>query len=210
MHACGGNKPLMKIIKRLSMAMWLGAAACGFAPAEEGSVTPVSPLQQEQPEQTLPVLPVKPLERVRALPSEVTTVLKDETNTINLLLNENTVFCSVIGYGASFLKVSIPQLDVLAFFDHRVEEAGLPCAAVGACNLDLGPDQILQGSPGTEQVQVRIVLTELLTLDHAKKTCTRQLLEDVSAVVRGVQLKHHEEDRPSPMAYEMCLVAAQR
>lgn len=167
-------------------------AGCGFAPVEEF----VEPTREVAPVVQLP----QPLEELR-------TVLRDETTPIDLVLNEHTVFCSAIGYGASFLKVSVPQLDALAHFDHRVEEAGLPCAAVGACDEALGPDTLLQGAPGVERVQLRVVLTEVLRLDFAARACTRQLLEDVEATVRGVTLRHHEEDRPSPMAFELCALA---
>ncbi len=168
-------------------------AGCGLSPTEE-----LVPLAQE-------AAPVRaaPLPR-----DEVRTVLRDVTTPIALELTEQTVFCSAIGYGASFLKVSVPQLDALAHFDHRVEEAGLPCAAVGACDEALGPDTVLQGAPGFEPVDLRVVLTEVLRLDVAARTCTRQLLEDVSTTVRGVPLRHHEEDRPSPMAFELCALAA--
>ena len=104
---------------------------CGLAPVDE-SVTPALVVEQAQPVAPAPA-PARPL------PGELRTVLSDVTSPISLLLTEDTVFCSAIGYGLSFLKVSIPQLDQLAHFDHRVEEAGLPCAAVGACDEALGP-----------------------------------------------------------------------
>ncbi|HEY0880427.1 MAG TPA: hypothetical protein VGD87_02795 [Archangium sp.] len=173
---------------------------CGLAPVDE-IVTPALVVEQAQPVAPAP-------EPRRHLPAELRTVLSDVTSPISLLLTQDTVFCSAIGYGLSFLKVSIPQLDQLAHFDHRVEEAGLPCAAVGACDEELGPQSVLQGNPGVENVSVRVVLTEVIRIDEAEGTCSRQLLEDVFTTVRGNELRHHEEDEPSPMRFDDCRAIA--
>lgn len=185
----------------------LGLMGCGLSPVEE--TPPVLPPPVEQPTfPVAPVVPVVPVAPAGPLPAELRTVLSDVTSPIELLLNENTVFCSAIGYGVSFLKVSIPQLDQLAHFDHRVEEAGLPCAAVGACDEQMGPDAVLQGNPGIELVTVRVVLTEVIRIDEATRTCSRQLLEHVSTTVRGHALEHHEQDTPSPMSFDDCVAIA--
>jgi hypothetical protein len=198
-------------MKRFIVVAVLSSFGCGLTPVEErlpeqgrtaGDALPVEPTPRPQP-----VEPARPGEPA-PLPAEVRTVLRDVTTPIDLSLTPSTVFCSAIGYGLSFLKVSIPQLDELAHFDHRVEEAGLPCAAVGACDDVLGPDSVLQGRPGVERVAVRVVLLEVLRLDHETKQCTRQLKEDVFATVRGVALSHDEEDKPAPLAWDACVLLA--
>jgi hypothetical protein len=173
---------------------------CGLAPVEETGAPLVEPAD--------PYVPAPVPTRARPLPAELRTVLRDVTTPIDLLLSEDTVFCSAIGYGLSFLKVSIPQLDELAHFDHRVEEAGLPCAAVGACDAELGPQSVLQGKPGVERVSVRVVLTEVIRIDEEAGACSRQLLEDVFTTVRGNELRHHEEDARSPMSFDDCRAIA--
>ncbi len=168
-------------------------AACGFEPVGEAPVdagVPVAP----PPVVTL-VLP-------RGQWTQSRTV-KDVTTPISLQLDETRVFCTWLGYGGeAFLKVSIPQLDSLARFDHRVEGTSLPCAAVGVCTADVNAETILQGNPGFEPVDLRVVLTQTLFFDGDAETCQRQLSEDVSAQVRGVPIQHHVEGplEPAPLS----------
>lgn len=160
-------------------------AGCGFQPATEDPLEPETKFVGEVEVET-PVFPRGGWTQTR--------LVRDETTNIALQLDDTSVFCTSLGYGGDyFLKVSIPQLDTLAHFDHRVEGTNLPCAAVGACTPQMNTDNILQGNPGIEPVDLRVVLTERFTLDGDAKTCTRQLIEDVSAEVRGVALKHHVE-----------------
>src|SRR6187551_3279835 len=52
-------------------------------------------------------------------PTVVERVLKDETSWVAIELNSQTVFCTAVGYSSAMLKVSIPDLDWIAHFDHR-------------------------------------------------------------------------------------------
>lgn len=135
-------------------------------------------------------------------------VLSDKTSQVALALNDETVFCSAIGYGVSFLKVSVPDLDWLAHFNHRANTLGLPCAAAGECTDLLNPESILQSRPGVEAVEVRVILTEVLRIDVEGQRCSRWLKEDVEATVRGVQLRHHVEGTPEEVPFETCQVLA--
>lgn len=190
---------------RSVLTLMVLGSACGFSPVEEQQV--------EAPTKEAPVVtalpPVKKLETARGMESGTfQTTLKDVTSPAELTLDDTTVFCSALGYGTSFLKVSVPALDELAHFNHRVSVLGLPCAAAGACTDTFGPESILQGSPGVEQVLIRVVLTEVLQFDASASTCTRQLQETVTTSVRGVALRHHAEDEAVPVPVERCLTAA--
>lgn len=191
-------------MRRVLTLMVLGSA-CGFAPVEEQRVeapttqTPVvTPLAREMKVETARWLESGTFERP----------LKDVTSPAELTLDDTTVFCSALGYGSSFLKVSVPALDDLAHFDHRVSALGLPCAAAGACTDTFGPESILQGEPGVERVLIRVVLTEVLRFDATANTCTRQLQETVTTSVRGVPLRHHAEDVATSVPVEQCATAA--
>ncbi|MBC8057159.1 MAG: hypothetical protein H7Y61_11345 [Rhizobiales bacterium] len=126
------------------------------------------------------------------------------TTTIALALSPQTVFCSALGYSASFLKVSVPDLDWLAHFDHRVDEAGLPCAAAGECSATLTPQALLSANPSLALVPVRVVLSESLILDPTARTCTRRLVEKVTIELSDRVLRHTVEDQPVDWPYETC------
>lgn len=195
-----------------ALLLW-SLTGCGLAPVEERVLGPTQPSPVDTTLVDLTPVelrrePTPPARPAPEVPNEVQSVLSDVTTWIDLELNESTVFCSALGYGLSFLKVSIPQLDQLAHFDHRVEESGLPCAAVGECSSEVGPHTILAGGAGVERVAVRVVLTEVLRLDPAARTCTRQLVEEVFATVRGVPLRHREQDKPAPMRFDVCMALA--
>jgi hypothetical protein len=193
----------MRHLVVLSLSLLIG---CGIEPAA-GSTSPAPSPSTEAP--FVERIPTHAVAATRAMevhltPPERRRVLRDVTTPVVLLLEPSTVFCSALGYGVSFLKVSVPDLDDLARFDHRVSATGLPCAAAGACTDRLGPDAILQGRPGLERVDLRVVLTEVLTFDRPAQRCTRQLTEEVFASVRGVPLRHSAEGPRQALSWDRC------
>ena len=195
------------------LALLLVMTGCGLQAVEEGQQE-VPPVPQTVPpadlvmEQTLLPLPIAlPAKRVLAS-GEHERILKDTTTWIALSLNAETVFCSAIGYSASFLKVSVPDLDWLAHFDHRADTLGLPCAAAGQCTDLLDPETILQSRPGVEPVALRVILTEVLSVDLEGQRCQRWLREEVQAVVRGVPLRHRVQGEPEDVPFETCRALA--
>ncbi len=173
-------------------------AGCGFQPANEDPTV----IDSGTPETRVVEVTTTVLPRGQWV---LTRTVSDVTTPISLELNDTSVFCTVLGYGGeNFLKVSIPQLDSLAHFDHRVEGTNLPCAAVGECTPQMNADNILQNNPGIEPVDLRVDLTEKRFLDGDAQTCQRQLIEDVSAVVRGVPLHHHVEGELETLTLAEC------
>jgi len=114
---------------------------------------------------------------------------------VEIELTEQTVLCSAADYGASFLKILIPELADLTVMDHQNTGAGAPCVAAGMCELFPGSGgfnttDILDGSGSTELVEIEVSLTRFFNLDHEKKTCQVSLWENVLTEVRGIEFTH--------------------
>lgn len=140
-----------------------------------------------------------------AEPYQVTRVLKDTTTMSAVDLNPQTVFCTDRGYGNIQLKVSVPDLDLLAHFDHRVVGENQPCITGGRCIDGHGPGTILNDEP-IDTIPLRVILTETLTIDPELKTCTRYVTEEVKSLIRGVKFNHHRADEDAkPMDFEKCM-----
>lgn len=142
-------------------------------------------------------------------PGSFSRVLKDTTTAVALELNASTVFCTGSGYAGVMLKISIPDLDWLAHFDHRVEGTTLPCATGGACTADFDATTLLQGGAGIEVVPVRVILSETLSVDLNARTCERLLSEHVTTTIRGHTFVHHAADAtPTQVPFSQCLAIA--
>ena len=200
---------------RFLVLMMVVMSACGLQPVEELGPASSRPAEPVEPvvERVEPQMVMTAVARTRTFRGPIQSgdrqrVLSDKTSRVALALNDETVFCSAIGYGVSFLKVSVPDLDWLAHFNHRANTLGLPCAAAGECTDLLNPESILQSRPGVEAVDVRVVLTEVLRVDVEPQRCSRWMTESVEAKVRGLQLRHHVDGTPEDVPFERCQVLA--
>jgi len=137
-----------------------------------------------------------------------TRVLKDTTTMVAIDLNETTAFCTDRGYGNIQLKVSVPDLDILAHFDHRVVGEGQPCITAGRCSPSNGPGAIIDPKEPMAVVPMRVVLEDLVTIDEATATCSHQLRETVTSLIRGKKFSHLRSGLLEPMSYEKCLKLA--
>lgn len=140
-----------------------------------------------------------------ASPYTVQSVLKDTTTIVALDLNPKTVFCTARGYGTVQLKVSVPDLDWLAHFDHRVVGEGLPCITGGACSEALQPGNIIDLNEPVVLAPIRVVLKQTLSIDEDAKTCTQTLTENITSLIRGKPFTHVRGSEPVPMDLEKCL-----
>jgi hypothetical protein len=129
---------------------------------------------------------------------------------VALSLTEKTVFCTDRGYGNIQLKVSVPDLDWLAHFDHRVASEGLPCITGGRCTSNLGPGDILDPNDRIAVVIVRVGLWETLRIDREKRTCERSLEERVKANIRGHEFNHARGANLGVVDFEQCERIAQQ
>jgi hypothetical protein len=135
--------------------------------------------------------------------TQTTRVLKDTTTDIALKLTPETVFCSDIGYGNVLLKVSVPDLDWLAHFDHRAESEGVPCMASARCTDSFSPARLIDPSNPVGMAKVRVTLTEMLTINSDLRICRRELREFIKGDVKGVAFTHERADEV-PVDFDVC------
>jgi hypothetical protein len=116
------------------------------------------------------------------------SVIRDQTTTVSVDLNAQTVKCSVADYSAPMLKVLIPDLAELTVLNHRNTREGAPCVAAGKCGDTVGPQNLLSDGAGTDRIPVRVVLKKVSTLDG--DVCHVSLVETVTTEIRGVAFFH--------------------
>jgi hypothetical protein len=139
-----------------------------------------------------------------AEPNSYETVLKDTTTIVALDLNPKTVFCTARGYGTIQLKISVPDLDWLAHFDHRVVGETLPCITGGECIGELQPGKIIDLNEPITLAPVQVVLKQVLEVDDAAKTCSQTLNEEIHSLIRGKPFNHFKFGDTTPLDYAKC------
>lgn len=132
-------------------------------------------------------------------------ILRDVTTPVVVALNSETVFCTARGYSEVVLKISVPDLDWLAYFDHRVEGENLPCMTAGVCTEELTPESLINPAEPLARMDVRVVLTEHIVLDHEGQTCVRSLDEVVTGTLRGQEFTHYRAGEVAPSDYATCV-----
>ncbi len=142
---------------------------------------------------------------------EMVDLLLDHSDTeMELALNESTVRCLVGDYGASSLKISVPQLRDVTIFRHTTTGEVLPCINAGRCKIfpersGKSPSDILDPSRPTEKVSVSVDRYERLYLNHKNKSCQRSILERVFTRVRGMDFRHEDSGFLGNTNYDVCL-----
>jgi hypothetical protein len=131
--------------------------------------------------------------------------------TLEAELNAQTVRCLVGDYGASSLKISIPEMRSITVFPHTTRGEVQPCINAGFCKSPiapvngLDPSMIIDNNKPTENVELTVVLKEVLSLDHKLKTCHRELLETVNTTVRGLKFAHADGAFLGSLEYDICV-----
>lgn len=142
---------------------------------------------------------------------EIVKNLLSHTDTeFEISLNKDTVRCLVGNYGASSLKISVPELKHITILRHTTDGEDLPCINAGPCKgvgapEGRSPSDILEENKPTERVSISVDRYEELVLDHKKKTCQRTILEEVFSKVRGLDFKHFDYGGLGNTSYEACL-----
>ena len=122
----------------------------------------------------------------------------------------NTARCSALGYGRSEMKISVPALKGVAFFDHANVGEADPCMTAGACtdsfNADTFKTEFSCGSNLSAYwpADLHVVLSEKFSLDLANKTCTREVIENVSMMVGDVPFTHLRSKDFGTFPFELC------
>jgi hypothetical protein len=138
----------------------------------------------------------------RALATGAESVVRDQTTTVGVDLNAQTVKCSAADYSMPMLKVLIPNLAALTVLNHRNTKEGAPCVAAGQCGAALGPQSILGSGAGSERIPVRVVLKKVAQLDGA--VCHVSLVETVTTEIRGVPFFHERQQAVADRAADDC------
>ena len=137
-------------------------------------------------------------------PHRFQRVLQDETTMVALELTPDSVFCTDRGYGNVQLKVSVPDLDHLAHFDHRVVGEERPCITGGQCSIDLQPGDILNPEERLAIVPMRVTLTQNVEMDFQNRTCKTRLSERVRSHIRGIDFNHYRAGTQVETDFEAC------
>lgn len=125
-------------------------------------------------------------------------VLISDSKITDVELNNTSVRCSAIGYGAAELKINIKGLDGWTLFDHSNVRAGdlegQPCMTAGACKQfgnrsGLSIDDILSGGTNTQRIRVNRQIVEVKELskdENGIDVCFRHIEEHLqTSVLRG-------------------------
>jgi hypothetical protein len=145
-------------------------------------------------------------------------VLKDETTRTTVSLNSETVRCSDIGYGSLELKVTVPALDEIAYFNHSNPGEQAPCVTAGSfsCGTIGGgqkpwskkPSDIVDPAKPTEDIDVHVVLTQHFLMAQGDQAgtqkCLVQLKESVETEIRGIPFKHLRSGVVGEMPVALC------
>ena len=135
-------------------------------------------------------------------------------HSLTIELNDKTVVCSRADYAEPMLKVLIPGLSDITLLNHQNFRAGAPCVTSGdTCRpssirtdrTSAMPADILQGRPGTEQVDVTVTLVREEMINHTEKTCDVVMREKVETLIRGKKFDHERRASLGSRVYADCL-----
>lgn len=131
---------------------------------------------------------------------ESAKVISDYTYDLAIDLNDKTVQCLIGDYGASSLKVVIPDLKELTNLDHTSRGAAGPCVTAGFCNqmhvfppTDTRLSSLITPSKPSENIKLRVVMSEVFFADIQGKRCGHFYREEVSTIIRGIPFNHVRE-----------------
>lgn len=140
-----------------------------------------------------------------------TRTILDDKKEMDAEVNNVTVKCSALGYGAEELKINIKGLDGWTILDHSKDrfgdKSGLPCMTAGMCKFPWAQpgdegfeiNDVIQNNPRVEKVVVHRVLTETREL-NTEGLCARSLVESLETTVGGIKFTHKRylEDKVLP------------
>jgi hypothetical protein len=135
-------------------------------------------------------------------------VILDDQKAMDAEVNDRTVKCSALGYGAAELKINIKGLDGWTILDHSNDrfgdKSGLPCMTAGMCKFPFEEqgfeiNDVIQNNPRVEKVVVHRVITETRELNR-DGFCARSLVETLETTVGGIKFNHarYLEDKVLP------------
>lgn len=116
------------------------------------------------------------------------TVISERVVTIPVDISTTQVRFSNAGYGdLQVLKVLVPALADVTLLDHRNAGEAAPCMATYEA---ASVNEIVQGNPTVEDIQLQITLSKVPTINKRKKICEITLVENLSTKIRGFEFIH--------------------
>ncbi len=125
-------------------------------------------------------------------------IIADETYTVDIQLNPQTVLCLVGDYGANSFKIAVPQIADFTYLDHTSPGAPGPCINAGFCKSKDQPDWGATSddrfaifhdlTKPMEVAQIRVVRKEILRREGT--VCIRNYVEHLSSTIRGTVFQH--------------------
>ena len=136
------------------------------------------------------------------------TLVQTSGHAMTIEVSPDTVLCTNVGYGVSFLKVLIPELAPITLLDHQNIGAGAPCVAAGMCGPigDASPSDILEEDNNEENVEVFIKVYRQDAISHDAQTCTVSLVEQIDVNIRGLAFTHQVSAGLGSRNYQDCLI----
>ncbi len=116
------------------------------------------------------------------------TELSIKNVTVNVDLSTARVRLSEAGYSSPVLKVLIPELAGVTILDHRNEGEAAPCMATFE---SMNVDDVIQGNPSTEKVDLTIKLSRLEYINQETQLCEVSLDETIQGNIRGLNFTHN-------------------
>lgn len=142
-----------------------------------------------------------------ALPVYNETVVHDTTTEVEVKLDSSTVLCSAADYGATFLKILIPDLGTITLLDHQNTGAGAPCVASGPCEPGNEPSDIIDANDLHETVSVNVKAIRGDESDADTQICTTYLTEKVKVTIRGKDFFHERFAQLGTRPYSDCVTS---
>jgi uncharacterized protein (TIGR03382 family) len=142
-----------------------------------------------------------------AVPVYNETVVHNTTTTVDVTLDSSTVLCSAADYGATFLKILIPDLGKITLLDHQNTGAGAPCVASGPCQPGNEPSDIIDVYDPNETVQVNVQAIRGDESDADTQLCTTYLTEKVKVTIRGKDFFHERFAQLGTRPYSDCVTS---
>jgi hypothetical protein len=133
-------------------------------------------------------------------------LISDQTYNLEVKLDKNSVKCLVGDYGASSLKIVVPEIRYFANLDHTSEGSGGPCINAGRCNQGNKDSRfsILHDlARPTEQIKLRVLKTE--NYEIIDDACQRSYHEKISSNVRGTDFIHFASAELATLDKKFCL-----
>lgn len=124
-----------------------------------------------------------------SMAANANTLVSERVVTLPVDLSTAGIRLSKSGYSMPTVKVLIPELAEVTVMNHRNDGETAPCLATFDT---LEVEDVVQGKPETVKVPVTVKLEKIVSAadDGGVKVCRVELMETVTASIRGFEFSH--------------------